>query len=208
MKNLNLLRWLPVAGSVALMVLIAIVSAMTVGELKQATHWRKHTFQVILDAQAYEDKLVDAQSRIQHYTEAGKPNLLIEYESDTNAELQEFNKLTALTGDNPEQQRRLKDLDAAVKAVFDYDNRVVGVYARQGSGAALKMEEAPEDVDDVDAAVQDIEKFKGAEEKLLETRDATEQVDYHRAAASCLCDNPTCFRFTIKRSPMDFISSG
>lgn len=181
-KNFNLLRWLPFVGSVALMVLIVVVSVVTIKELRQATYWRKHTFQVILNAQAYEDGLIDTQSRIQRYAAAGAPNLLIEYQSDTNAELQEFNKLTELTRDNPGQQQRLKDLNAAVKAVFDYDNRVVGVYARQGKEAAQKMEESTEETDDVSTAVQDLEKFKGEEEKLLDTRDAKEQTDYHKAA--------------------------
>src|ERR1043165_4996316 len=140
-KQFKLLRWAPIAGSITLVLLIAIISASTISELNEAVYWRKHTFQVILEAQAEEDTLVNAQASVHRFAAEGVPSLLIEYQNETNAELREFNKLTELTRDNPDQQQRLKDLNAAIKAVFDYDNKVIGVYARQGSEAALKMED-------------------------------------------------------------------
>ena len=181
-KHFNLLRWAPVSASVVLVALIAVISARTVAELKKATYWRKNTFDVILNAQAYEDSLIHAESHIQRYVADGTPNLLVEYQNDTNSELREFNRLTELTRDNPEQQQRLKTLDAAVRAVFDYDNRVVGVYARQGAQAALKMEESGEGLDTLAAAIKDLENFKDEEKKLLDKSDATEEKDYHKAA--------------------------
>src|SRR5580693_1047041 len=107
--NFNLLRWAPVAVSMVLMLMIAIGSVATVAELKRDTYWREHTFQVILDAQAFEDKLVDAQDSVRDYASRGKSNLLIEYKNDTNVDLQEFNQLTNLTSDNPKQEQRLRD---------------------------------------------------------------------------------------------------
>ena len=181
-KHFRILRWLPVAAAVALMILIAIISTVTIKELKEATYWREHTIQVMLDAQAYEDNLVDAESHVRRYVAAGTPNLLVEYQNETNVEMQEFRELRELTADNPGQQQRLKDLDAAMKAVFDHDNRVIGVYARQGTEAALRMEDTAESEDTMDAAVKDLEKFKTEEKRLLDKRDAAEQADYHRAA--------------------------
>jgi CHASE3 domain sensor protein len=181
-KHFNLLRWMPVAASVALMVMIAIISVATVSELKKATYWREHTFQEVLDAQTFEDKLVDAQNNVRSYAGKGQANLLIEYKNDTNVDLQEFNQLTTLTRDDPEQEQRLQNLAAAVKAVFAYDDKVIGVYARQGSNAALHAEEAEEDKDITANAIHDLEQFTDEEKGLLNKRDATEQKDYHRAA--------------------------
>jgi CHASE3 domain sensor protein len=178
-KHFNLLRWTPVVASVALMVMIAIVSVATVSELKKATHWREHTFQEVLDAQTLEDKLVDAQSSVHGYVGKGQANLLIEYKNDTNVDLQEFNQLATLTRDNPEQEQRLQNLAAAVKAVFAYDNKVIGIYAQQGSNAALQAEEAE---DTTDGAIHDLEQFTDEEKGLLNKEDTTEQKDYHRAA--------------------------
>jgi len=181
-KHFNLLRWTPVAASVALMVMIAVVSVATVSELKKATYWREHTFQVILDAQAFEDKLIDAQSSVRGYAGKGQSDLLIEYKNDTNIDLQELSQLAELTRDNPEQQKRLQDLAVAVKAVFAYDNKVIGVYARQGPEAALQTNATLESKDTADRAINDLEKFTDEEKALLKTRDATEQKNYHHAA--------------------------
>src|SRR5579872_6325711 len=136
-RHLRVLRWAPVVASLALMIMIAIISLATVSGLKKATYWREHTFQEVLDAQALEDKLVDAQSSVHEYARKGQANLVLEYKSDTNIDLQEFNQLADLARDNPEQQKRLQDLATAVKAVFAYDNKVIGIYAQQGPKAAL-----------------------------------------------------------------------
>ena len=139
-KQFNLLRWTPVGISTALMILITVISIKTVSKLKKATYWREHTFQVILDAQTLEDKLLDAQSGVDRYVTTGTPNLLLEYRNETKVEAQELGELSTLTRDNAEQQRRLKDLAAAVKAVFDYDNRVIAIYGQNGSKAALQVD--------------------------------------------------------------------
>jgi len=85
-KNFSLLRWVPVVASVALMLLIIVISLATVSGLKRTTHWRDQTFQDVLDAQTFEDKLVDAQTSVRGYAEKGQPSLLLEYKNDTNVD--------------------------------------------------------------------------------------------------------------------------
>jgi len=181
-RQFNILRWTPVGTSIALMILIAGISVRTVSELKKATYWREHTFQVILDAQAMEDKLLDAQNGVDRYASSGAPNLLVEYRNDTNMESREFDELAALTRDNAEQQQRLKDLSQAIQAVFAFDNRVVAIYGQKGPKAAAQADEGAEERQILDPALKDVEKFKDAEETLLKRRDTSEQTDYHKAA--------------------------
>lgn len=181
-RNFKILRWAPVVASVVLMAVIVVISARTVSELRKATNWREHTFKTILDAQTLEDKLVDAQESVRDYVGKGQSDLLIEYRNDTNIDLKEVGQLTDLTTNDPAQEKRLKDLKAAVQAVFAYDNKVIGVYARQGQQAAQQVETAPEDADTTEKAITDLEKFTTDEEKQVDTSDATEQKDYHRAA--------------------------
>jgi len=163
------------------MVLIAVVSIRMISEINKATYWREHTFEVILDAENFETKLVDAQRSEHGYAVSGSPNLLIEYRNDTNAEMQELSKLTELTRDNSGQQQRLRDLAAAMKAVFENDNKVIGIYARQGAKPALEVDDEIESKTVADTAINDLEKFTDEEKKLLVQRDATERKDYHRA---------------------------
>ena len=181
-NHFKLLRWAPIAASVLLMVMIAVVSLRTVTELKKATHWREQTFQAILEAQTVEDKLIDAQSSVRSYARKGQANLLIEYKNDTNIDLQELTQLAEITRDNPEQQKRLQELAAAVKAVFSNDNKVIGLFARQGAAAALQADEDIENEDATNLAINDLVKFTDEEKKLLVKGDALEQQDYHHAA--------------------------
>jgi CHASE3 domain sensor protein len=178
-KHFRLLRWLPVGGAIALVILIAIISGVTVKEMNEAIYWRNRTYDVSLKAQAEEDDLIHAEGNVRHYAAKGTASLLIEYQNETNSEVQELSKLTELTRDDPEQQRRLKELDAALKAVFEHDKSVVSVFARQGPEAALKAED--EGQDELDTAIQDLEVVKDEEKKLLDKRDAAEQADYHKA---------------------------
>jgi CHASE3 domain sensor protein len=181
-RQFKMLRWMPVAASVGVLVLIVIVSATTIRELRQATHWRRHTFQAILEAQSYEDTLINAQNHVRRYLAKGAPNLLIEYRNDTDAEANEFEQLTNLTSDTPELQERLRELHTAIKAVFDYEDRVIGVYARQGTEAAFKLEESGEGGDILDTAIGNLEKFKAEEQRVLNDRDLAEQAGYRKAA--------------------------
>ncbi|HEU5122584.1 MAG TPA: CHASE3 domain-containing protein [Verrucomicrobiae bacterium] len=174
------MRWLPLIGSISLTVLVALISTVTIRELKEATAWRKHTFEVILEAQALEDGLIHSQSHIRSYAQKGNSNFLIQYKNDTNSEVQELKKLAELTSDNPAQQKRLQSLDTAMKAVFDNDSRIIGVYARNGPEAAMKLEEEGRGA--VEEEVGRLEQIKAEEKHLLDKRDAAEQADFHRAA--------------------------
>ncbi|HWD93644.1 MAG TPA: CHASE3 domain-containing protein [Verrucomicrobiae bacterium] len=181
-KQFNILRWTPAAISAALLILIVLVSIRNVSQMRTATYWREHTFKVILDAQALEDKLLDAQSGVDHYASTGAPNLLVEYRNDTNDEARDFNELSSLTRDNAEQQRRLRELSSAIKAVFQYDRRVIAIYGQQGAQAAGQADSGAQERQILDPAVKDVEKFEEGEKALLAQRDSTEQADYHQAA--------------------------
>jgi CHASE3 domain sensor protein len=181
-SEFKILRWAPVVASVMLMVVIVIISVRTVSELRKATNWREHAFKTILDAQTFQDKLVDAQNTVRNYVGKGSSDLLIEYRNDTNIDLKEVGQLADLTSNDPEQEKRLKELTTAVQAVFAYDNKVIGVYARQGQQTAQQAETAPEDGDTTEKAITDLENFTADEEKQVDTSDATEQKDYHRVA--------------------------
>lgn len=169
-------------ASVVLLITVVVISARTVGELRKATSWREHTFKTILDAQTFEDKLVDAQDSVRDYVGKGKSDLLIEYRGDTNVDLKEINQLSLDSTNDAGQERRLRDLTAAVQAVFSNDDKVIGVYARQGRQSA-EQAEMSNDVQDATAkAITDLETYTDDEEKQLNANDATEQKDYHQAA--------------------------
>jgi CHASE3 domain sensor protein len=181
-ENFNFLRWLPVTGAVTLMAMIGFVSAVNMEELKSATFWRKHTFQVILNAQAFEDNLIDIQRGARGYVTLGDTNALASYQSSAKLEPQQFDQLVELTSDNPSQQRRLKELKAAMDDVFSYDERVIAIYKQQGFAGVSKSDATGESRRVFGNARDIVKIFSLEEQRLLDVRDATEQADSDNAA--------------------------
>ena len=180
-EKFNFLRWLPVTGAVTLMVMIAFVSAVNMAELKNATFWRQHTFQVILNAQAFEDNLIDLQRGARGYVTLGDTNAFASYQNSAKLEPAQFNQLIWLTRDNPAQQQRLKKLSAAMNDVFDYDQRVIAIYNRQGFAGVSKTDANGESRRVFGNARDIVKAFSLEEQRLLDLRDATEQADSNKA---------------------------
>jgi PAS domain S-box-containing protein len=178
-ENFNFLRWLPVTSSVTLMVMIAFVSAMNMAELKNATFWREHTIQVILNAQSFEENLIDLQRGVRAYVTVGDTNALASYQVSLKLEPQQFNQLVELTSDNPIQQRRLKDLAAKMNDVFSYDVRVIDLYNRLGFAGVSKTDVNGESRMVFGNARNILRAFSQEEQRLLNVRDALEQADSH-----------------------------
>jgi len=180
-EKFDFLRWLPVTGAVTLMVMIAFVSAVNMAELKNATFWRQHTFQVILNAQAFEDNLIDLQRGARGYVTLGDTNALASYQNSSKLEPAQFDQLIWLTRDNPAQQHRLKKLSAAMNDVFDYDRRVIAIYNRQGFAGVSKTDANGESRRVFGNARDIVKAFSLEEQRLLDLRDATEQADSNNA---------------------------
>jgi PAS domain S-box-containing protein len=181
-ENFNFLRWLPVTGSVTLMVMIAFVSAVNMAELRNATFWRKHTFQVILGAQAFQDNFTALQLGVRGYVTLGDTNALASYQKSLGLEPQQFDQLVELTSDNPAQQQSLKNLSATMDDVFSYDKMLLALYAQQGFAGVSKNDATGEGRKVFGNTISAINKFSAAEQKLLDARGASEEADSNNAA--------------------------
>jgi PAS domain S-box-containing protein len=175
-------RWLPMAGSVALMLMVAVLSAVTISQLRDATYWRKHTFEVILAAQAFQDNFLDIQRAAGGYVVMGSPSFLTAYKNDTNLELQQMDHLTELTQDNPDQQSHLEVTAEAMQRVIGYDNLMIATYDTNGPEGVLRLDESGQGRLFSGKVFDDLKSFSDTEQQLLDARDATEQQNYHTLA--------------------------
>jgi len=180
-ENLLFLRWLPVVGSVALMVMVAVIAAWTMSKLKDAIYWRQHSSQEILAAQSYEDNLINIQNGMRDFVTMGDAPALALCRRCIQHEPELYDQLVTLTRDNAAQQQRLKDLSVAMKDVFSYDARLIDIYKQRGAVAVLRTEQTGEGRTITGHALDILKTFSAAEQKLLDTRDAAEQADYHNA---------------------------
>ncbi|HEY1663321.1 MAG TPA: PAS domain S-box protein [Verrucomicrobiae bacterium] len=172
-------RWLPMAGSAALMLMVAFLSVTTISQLKDAVYWRKHTFQVLLGAQAFQNNFLDVQRAARGYVVMGTPSFLAAYRNSTNLEQQEFEQLNELTRDNLSQQSRLALIAHDMGNVISYDNLLVATYNTNGPEGVLQLDAASSSRLLSDKVFDDLKTFGGTEQKLLDARDATEQEYYH-----------------------------
>ena len=180
-ENLYFLRWLPVLGSVALMVMVAVISTRTMSGLKNAIYWRQHSTQEILAAHSYEDNLMNIQNGMRDFVTMGDPTALALCQRCIKLEPGLFDQLVNLTRDNPAQQQRLQTLSVAVKDVFGYDARLIDIYQQRGAEAVLRTEQTGEGRIITGRALDVLQTFSAEEQKLLDARDAAEQADYRNA---------------------------
>ncbi len=69
-------RWLPVTGSVTLMVMICVVSALSFSQLKTANSWHEHSYKVLATAQTFLNDLFRIQGDARNYVFTGQAALL------------------------------------------------------------------------------------------------------------------------------------
>ena len=180
-ESLHFLRWLPVIGSVTLMVMVAVISTRTMSGLKSAIYWRQHASREILAAQTYEDNLMNIQNGMRDFVTMGDTTALALCQRCIKLEPELYDQLVNLTRENPAQQQRLKDLSVAMKDVFGYDARLIDIYKQQGAEAVLRTEQTGEGRTVTGRALEILKTFSADEQKLLDARDAAEQADYHNA---------------------------
>ena len=180
-ESIHFLRWLPVAGSVILMVMVAFIATETMSELRSATYWHKHTFQEILAAHSYEDNLINIQNGMRDFVTMGDAGGLALCQRSIKLEPRLFDQLATLTCDNPTQQQRLKTLSGAMKDVFAYDSRLIDIYRQRDAEAVLRIEQTGEGRIITGRALDILKAFNAEEQKLLDARDTAEQADYHIA---------------------------
>jgi len=178
----NFLRWLPVTGSVTLMVMIGIISAVSFTQLESSTAWRKHSYVVLIEAQTFLDALFDTQRGMRGYVLTGLPVTLDVYRDGINNAPQKLALLTTLTRDNPGQQQRLKDLTADFENVVAYSHQLLDARKTQGLQAAIQIESTGQGFALVNHTIADLDAFTGEEQRLLSERSLAADADFHNTA--------------------------
>ncbi len=172
--------WLTVAASMVLMFMVALVAAANAKNLKDASQWRRHSTDVILAGQAFENNLLVMQREMRIYVSSGDTNALAWFYGDVTLESRQFKSLAMLTLDNPSQQKRLRVLATDISALLEYDNREINA-RRQGTTAGPKAEVSNKRKA-LFAPVQVVmAQFLAEEQGLWDMRDASEQYQYHDA---------------------------
>ena len=176
--NFNFLRWLTITGSLTLMTMIALVSAVSFAQLKSSTAWQRHTYEVLVAAETILGNLTDAQRGLRGYVLTGQSAALVPYQSGTNNLPGQLAQLFALTRDNPGQQAHLKILSADLDEVIAYSRVLLAAKRTGGMDAAVMLESTGRGLAVMDKTRADLNVFTDEEKRLLAKRSGTTEADF------------------------------
>jgi signal transduction histidine kinase/DNA-binding response OmpR family regulator len=160
------LRWLPVTGSVGLMLMIALLSAISFAQLRTANFWRDHSSEVLATAQTFLSDLYNIQAKARDYVFTGQPVDLKIFQDSVDT--QQLIQLKLLTRDN-------SDLDE----VIAYSQQLVDARSTEGIQAAIEFESNGHRIASIDRTVADLRSFTDEERRLLTVRSATAEDNFH-----------------------------
>src|SRR6478736_6797220 len=68
----NVLRWLPMTGSVTLMLMISLLAGVSFSQLRASSSWRKHSYEVLEAAETLLSDLFSIQGEARDYVFTGQ----------------------------------------------------------------------------------------------------------------------------------------
>jgi signal transduction histidine kinase/DNA-binding response OmpR family regulator len=175
--DINFLRWLPVTGSVTLMIMVATISTVSFSELKEATAWREHTYIVLTEVQPFLGDVLDIQRGMRGYVMTGQTSSLATYQAGINDIPGSLAQLKILTSDNPVQQKRLEALSNDLNDIIAYSHKLIDVRQTQGIQPAINIEATGEGFALINRIMDDLHAFTDEEHHLLGQRSEKADAD-------------------------------
>jgi signal transduction histidine kinase/CheY-like chemotaxis protein len=171
----HFLRWLPMAGSVVLMILISLLSAVSFSQLKTSNFWRDHSYEVLATAQTLMSDLFRIQGDARSYVFTAQPAILKAFQESVNT--QQLNQLKRLTRDNFGQQERLRLIGSDLDEVIANSQQLVDARDTYGIQAAIQFESNGPGMATIDRTLVDLQSFTDEEARLLSLRSTKAESD-------------------------------
>jgi PAS domain S-box-containing protein len=165
------LRRLAVLGA-ALVLLVAMIG-MLYSDLYRDREWQRrvsHTYEVITVSDDLLTVLVDAETGERGYLLTGQSEYLQPYESAVSREESLRRTLRHLTGDNPEQQARMEELDRLAVERLDVIKAAIALRQKNENDAALSLIRSGRGKRIMDQFRAQIQSVEAAERGLLAVR--------------------------------------
>jgi len=178
-KHGFLLQWLPVTGSVILMITISFISTLSFDQLKSSNFWREHSYEVLATAQAFMSDLYNVRGDARNYAFTGKAAALKAFQESAHRAPQRLARLKLAAQDNPGQQALLGPIGMDLNEVTSYSQQLVNARENHGIQAAVEMESIGEGMASINRAFVDLQAFTDEEHRLLNKRFNIAEADFH-----------------------------
>ena len=148
------------------------ISWRSLGTIEEATRWRDHTYQVLLELDRLTGSMVDRETGLRGYLVSADPAFLEPFNAGAKAYAETLGRLRTLVADNAEQQHRLDALDAAAgQWSRDVAEREIALMRDEGTREqARRIEASGAGKSAMDSVRRIAAAMAGAEAGLLETR--------------------------------------
>src|SRR3984885_6901319 len=174
----SLLRWLPIAGSAILMVMICLVSVSSFSQLRTSNFWREHSYEVLATTQRFLGNLFSVQRDARNYLFTGHPDALRTFQQSLENAPQQLKELQQLTRDNPSQEALLLPIISDLAEVGASSQLLVDTRKSRGLDAAIQIESNGLRTTLVNQTLADVQVFTDDEHKLLSARAAKAENDF------------------------------
>jgi signal transduction histidine kinase/DNA-binding response OmpR family regulator len=164
------------AGSMTLMVIIALVATVSFSQLKTANFWQEHSREVLTTAQALLSDLFSIQSNARDYVFTGRPAALESFQQSVNT--QQVTRLKLLTRDNPGQLEILRRIGSDLDEVIAYARQLVYTRSAEGVQPAVRFESSGQHIASINRTLVDLQTFTDEENRLLGQRSAKAENDF------------------------------
>jgi len=176
----TLRRWLPAAASVIVMGVVALGASLSQSQLEKAVNWDRHTYDVLLTAQALFNQIQDEQRGVRRYALLDQKDSLETYRLGASQAPRTLALLVRLTRDNQPQQERIRALSADLQLLSDYARRLIVAHDSEGRAAAIRLDDAGEGRRLMDQTRSDIQTFTAFERNLLGQRNGAADRNFRR----------------------------
>jgi PAS domain S-box-containing protein len=163
-------NWLPVAIALTLTLLLSLVLAASLVDLKAATDARKKSNDVLAGVRTLLGGLSEIQRGVRGYLLTGQRSALDLAESGQHDAQQALGQLTILLADNKDQQTRLAAVKADFAELSSYTADLLRVQSERGLNAAILLEAQGQGLALSNRLAANLNALTLAENKLLNDR--------------------------------------
>jgi len=174
----TLRRWLPAAASVVVMGIVALGASLSQSQLENAVNWDRHTYDVLLTAQALFNQIQDEQRGVRRYALLDQKEAIETYKLGASEAPRTLAELAELTRDNRPQEERIGGLRIDMQQLGDYAQQLIVAHDSAGRAAAIRLDDAGEGRRIMDRTRSDIQAFTKLERNLLTQRNSAAERNF------------------------------
>jgi PAS domain S-box-containing protein len=182
-REINLARWLPLAGAVTLMAVVALLAVVSLRELRNSYQARRSSYEALVASQGLLGDLMDTLRGLRAYVLSGEAGALAPYQSGTEDIPRTLATLATLVRDNGAEQRLEQPLAEDLHAVIAYSQRLIALRYTLGLQPAIGLAASGEGRIVVDRVRFDLQAFTDEVHRLVLERDTEAERNYRHTVA-------------------------